>query len=464
MPDMGLHQQLGLNQTLSPQMQQSLHYLQAPMMELRTLIHQEMQSNPVLEETPAESDASLEEWDEELADLKKQQEDWQDYFQQSRQPSIPNPEAQKKRDFWFESQTDRPSLSEHLLEQLHLSLSQNDLVNIGEEIIGNLDENGFLKATIEEVMNATQSERDTVEHVLSLVQSFHPAGIAARDIAESLLIQLAQRGREDSLEYAIVTRHFDLLGRRRIAEIAKKLKVPVQNVEDAVDYIGKLQPRPGAQFAADRPENIVQAEAAILKSEGQWIAQLNEDPLPKIRISNTYKDLLGEAHQDGQVRTYLRDRIRSGKFLIKCIHQRQDTVLKLLNELIVRQQDFLENGVSELKPMTMSQIAAAIGVHETTISRAVANKHVQTPWGLLPLKFFFTSGYRTASGQKMSNTSVKDRIQDLITRENAANPLSDSAIVDILKEEGLNVARRTVAKYRMESNILPSHLRRRTSS
>jgi RNA polymerase sigma-54 factor len=379
-------------------------------------------------------------------------------------PQVPLiPKRRKKRDFWFESQTEQRSLTEHLSEQLHLSTSHPLITAAGENIIGNLDDNGFLALSLEEVAEMSGAPMERTEEALALIQSFHPPGIGARDIRESLLIQLRQRGREECLDYQIVDLYFQQLGKKKFQEIAKKLKVELARVQEAADYIGNLQPRPGALFSPESPQHIVQAEAAIVKIDGEWVVQLNEDPIPRIRISNTYKDLLGQAHSDTQVRSYLRDRIRAGKFLIKCIHQRQDTVLKLLNELIIRQRDFLEEGVSALKPMTMSQISAAVGVHETTISRAVANKHVQTPWGLFPLKFFFTSGYRTASGEKMSNTSVKERIQDLIAREDMQRPLSDADIVTILQEEGLKVARRTVAKYRMESNILPSHLRRRTN-
>ncbi len=454
---------MGLSQNLSPQMQQSLHFLQAPMMELRSLIHQEMQSNPVIEESTPEPETSQDDWDSDLEDAQKQQEEWKEYFQQSRTTREFNPEAQKKRDFWFESQTEQRSLTEHLSEQLHLSTSSPVLTAIGENIIGNLDDNGFLTVPLEEIALSRNTPIEKARVALDLIQSFHPPGVAARDIRESLLIQLLQRGREGNLDYRIVDLHFDLLGKKKFQDIARKLKVDLQRVQEAADYIGGLQPRPGALFSPDSPQNLVQVEAAIVKIDGQWVAELNEDPIPRIRISNTYKDLLGEAHDDVQVRRYLRDRIRAGKFLITCIHQRQDTVRKLLTELIARQRDFLENGISGLKPMTMSQISAAVGVHETTISRTVANKHVQTPWGVFPLKFFFTTGYRTDSGEKMSNTSVKERIQELIANESGHQPLSDADMVTILKEEGLKVARRTVAKYRMESNILPSHLRRRTN-
>ncbi|MEO0454778.1 MAG: RNA polymerase factor sigma-54 [Verrucomicrobiota bacterium] len=463
MPDIGLQQQMGLSQTLSPQMQQSLHYLQAPVMELRSLIHQEMQSNPVLEENALESENNNEDWEQEFDEIRKQEDEWRDYFQQSRQTSNTGQDAQKKRDFWLESQVECETLSQHLIEQLHLSLDDDRLIAVGEEIVGNLDENGFLNATIEELIDSLGVEKEHVESALDIVQHLHPPGVGARDLAESLLIQLRHRGRAESLEFLIVQNHFDQLGRRRYQEIAKQTKSSLDRVQEAADYIAQLQPRPGSLFSPDSPQTIVQAEAAILKVDGEWKAQLNEDPLPRLRISHTYKDLLGQASHDDQVRNYLKDRIRSGKFLIKCIAQRQETMTKLLEEIILRQSDFLQEGISGLKPMTMSQVAAAIGVHETTISRAVANKHVQTPWGVFPLKFFFTSGYRTQTGAKMSNTSVKERIQELINHEDTVRPLSDSDIVDLLQEEGLTLARRTVAKYRTESNILPSHLRKRNN-
>jgi len=297
--------------------------------------------------------------------------------------------------------------------------------------------------------------------VLQLIQSFHPPGVAARDLAETLFLQLMQRGRGESLEASLVRNDLDRLGRKRYLELARQYNVTPDRIQEASDYIAKLQPHPGAAFSADVPQNVVQAEASFVKNGDTWTAQINDDPIPRLKISDTYKDLMSSNHQDKNLKEYLRERIRAGKFLIKCIYQRQQTIENILNEIARRQVDFLELGVSHLKPLTMSQVADTVGVHETTVSRAVANKYILTPWGSFPIKYFFTSGYTTSEGAVMSNTSIKDSIGDLVARENSQQPLSDSEIVSILEERGLKLARRTVAKYRAELNILPSNLRRK---
>jgi RNA polymerase sigma-54 factor len=258
----------------------------------------------------------------------------------------------------------------------------------------------------------------------------------------------------------LVSHDLDRLGRKRYQELARDYKVPLDRIREAAHLIAQLNPRPGAAFSPDEPQNIVQAEAAIVRSHDGWDVVLHNDAIPRIRINDTYKDLLGHESKDTGLKDYLREHIRSAKFLIKCLQQRQQTIENILREIIRRQSDYLEHGNAHLKPMTMSQVAEAIGVHETTVSRAVAGKYVQTPHGVVPMKFFFTSGYKTADGDSLSNTSIKDAIAELISREDPANPLSDAEIVTILKERGIDLARRTVAKYRSELNILPSNLRR----
>ncbi len=461
MAGIGLQQNISLSQTLSPQMQQSLHFLQAPIMELRTLLQQEMETNPVLEEkTPEPEQEEDDDWDAEVADLQQQGEEWKEYFSQTNRSGISSEEAQKKRDFLFESQIEQESLTDHLIGQLLLGTSSEDMQKAGEEIIGNLDEDGFLKASLEEIRIATSLSAHTVEAALKLVQSFHPPGIAALNLSETLLIQLQQRGRGDGLEALLVSEELDRMGRKRYAELARKYKVSPERITEAATYIGQLQPRPGSAYSPEQTQNVVQAEASFIRVNDEWTVNLNEDPVPRLKISDTYKDLLGQSLSDKNLKEYLRERIRAGKFMIKCLHQRQQTIENILKEIAKRQTEFLSNGISLLKPLTMSQVADAVGVHETTVSRAVANKYIQTPWGVFPMKFFFTSGYRTSEGESMSNTSIKDAIGELVNREDQSKPLSDSEIVEILKERGIDLARRTVAKYRAELNILPSNLRR----
>ena len=296
--------------------------------------------------------------------------------------------------------------------------------------------------------------------MLEVVQSFHPVGVAARDLRECLLIQLRRIGKEHSLEYRIVDRHLEDLGKHRIPEIARRLGTTTENVQRAANFIATLDPRPGQIFAPD-PNNYVLPDVTVEKISGEWQVSLNGDQIPRLRISNTYKDLMSQEGNGNEVKDYIRDKIRSGKFLIKSIHQRQQTISNIAHEIVARQRDFLDQGPSALRPLTMVQIAEAVGVHETTVSRAISGKYMATPHGVFEIKYFFTPGYQTADGEAMSNTSVKGTLAELVRGEDPHNPLSDKEIVEILVERGIPIARRTVAKYRTELNILPSNMRKR---
>ncbi|MFH1067824.1 MAG: RNA polymerase factor sigma-54 [bacterium] len=460
MGGLGLQQAFSLSQTLSPQMQQSLHLLQAPVLELSSLVQQEMQTNPVLEEGVA-GEAQKEEWEGDAELTPREDESWRDYFSQSWSRGAASGEEEKKRQFLFDSQVKPESLADHLMGQLIFAVQKEEELKVGEEIIGNLDEAGFLQTPLEEISKSARVPLGTAQRVLELVQTFHPIGVGARDLRETLLIQLKHRGKEADLESRIVEETLEELGRKRYAELARRFSVSLERVQEAAAYIARLQPKPGAAFAPSQPQNIVQPEAALIKDGEEWVVQMNSDPLPKLRISDGYKDLLGQADRDAMLRGYLQEKIRSGKFLIKCLRQRQDTIEKILKEIVARQRDFLEKGTSQMKPLTMNQVAQAVGVHETTVSRAVAGKYVQTPQGVLPMKFFFTHGYQTTQGAAVANTGVKKLVGELIAREEGAHPFSDTEIAQILVERGIPIARRTVAKYRTELKILPSNLRRK---
>jgi RNA polymerase sigma-54 factor len=330
----------------------------------------------------------------------------------------------------------------------------------GREIVGSLDDDGFLTATLDEMAVSTQLPMVAVQQALALIQTFDPVGVAARDLRECLLIQLDRLGKAEDVEAAIVSHHIQELGRKKYQDIARALRIPVERVVQAAHFIATLQPRPGSTFAPEDKRHIVQTELAVQKTGGQWAVVLNDDAVPRLRISDTYKDLLATDGHDAKVRDYLKDKIRAGKFIIKCLHLRQQTLFNITTAIVGRQGEFFEHGSAFLKPLTMSQVAETVGVHETTVSRAIANKYVQTPWGVFDLKYFFTPGYQTSSGELLSNTSVKEAIQELVSRENAQKPLSDQEIVTILSERGIPLARRTVAKYRSELGILPSNLRR----
>jgi RNA polymerase sigma-54 factor len=328
-----------------------------------------------------------------------------------------------------------------------------------EMIIGNIDDHGFLKATVEELSFSTSLPPEKILAVLKIIQTFHPPGVAARDMRECLLLQLERAGREKTLEYRIVRDYMEALKKRKMPEMARGLGVTVDQIQAAVERIAHLEPRPGREFLPD-DDRYISAEVFVQKIGDDYVVTTNNEQIPHLRISNTYKDIMAKADAPAEAREYIREKIRAGKFLIKSLQQRQQTILNIGNEIVKRQRDFMEKGVAHLKPMTMVQVAEVVGVHETTVSRAVSNKYMDTPQGIFEMKYFFTSGIQTDSGSGVSNTSVKDMVAEMFGKENPNKPLSDQEIVKMLKDKGIVIARRTVAKYRAELNILPSNLRK----
>ena len=467
-------QNLALQQVLSPQLQQSLLILQTPLLELRNLVQQEMETNPVLEELTDEPRADEgrepersadDNFNDEFQKLASLDEEWRDYMAQSASYSADgrrgSREAQDKRQFFFDSIPVQETLHQNLIGQLNQSLLSATDRKAAELIVGNIDDNGFLQSTPEEMALNSGIPKEDFEKMLALIQTFYPAGVGAHDLRECLLIQLRRAGKERSLEYKVVSEHMEDLGRRRFPEIARRMGISVEDVQKAADNIARLNPRPGQVFAA-APQNYVLPDLVVEKVDGEYQITLNNEQIPHLRISNLYKDIIasGDA-QSSEVKNYIRDKIRSGKFLIRSIHQRQQTISNMAQQIVLRQRDFLEHGPSHLKPMRMGEVADAVGVHETTVSRAVSGKYMATPQGVFEMKYFFTSGYETTTGESLSNISVKEAILGLVKHENGSAPLSDHEIVEILAERGIPIARRTVAKYRDELNILPSHMRRK---
>lgn len=458
-------QNLSQMQVLAPQLQQSLKILQVPLLELRELIHEEMAANPTLEEespesTPEERDASEDEkFQEEFEQLARLDEEWREYMAQTGSYSSRSEEDEERRQHMFDSVANQETLQQHLFEQLKGTDLDGNGRKIAELIIGNIDDNGFLQSPPAEMSANTGIAQEDFERVLDLIRTFHPAGVGALDLRECLLIQLKRNGKEGSLEWQIIDKHLDALGKRRFPDIARKLGVTVQAVQNAANSIALLDPKPGQIFAA-APNNYVLPDVNVERIDGEYLITLNSEQIPHLRISNTYKDIMSQENSRGEVKDYIREKIRSGKFLIKSIHQRQDTILKIAQQIVLRQREFLDKGSAFLRPMTMVQIAEAVGVHETTVSRAISGKYLSTPQGVFEMRYFFTPGYQTADGEAMSNTSVKEAIFELIKGESAQNPLSDKEVVAILEQRGIPIARRTVAKYRTELNILPSNLRK----
>lgn len=493
---MQLTQGLALQQVLSPQMQQSLALLQAPVLELRSLVEQEMAQNPVLEEVPdaerptadpeeggsdlahldpAEPPSDVlfdpatertngvvaDDFQAKLEQLTQLDQEWRDHFAQTniplRQPEVDD----ERRQFLFDSLTQPNSLRAELTEQLQMSDVSPEIAPIAELIIGNLTDEGYLLTPLSTLAEGNDIPMEKLEEGLRVVQSLEPAGIAARDLRECLLLQLERLGKTDSLEYVVVRDHLEALGRRRYQDIADVLEVYPDEIQDAAENIGKLKPRPGMEIASSEPEYVL-PEVTVTRTADGFLVTLNDEPLPRVRISHAYKDLLTQAGSNPEVREYLREKMRAGKFLIRCLDQREQTIKRISEEIVRRQHEFFDKGRVYLKPMTMAQVAEAVGVHETTVSRAVAGKYMTTPQGVIEMRSLFTSGVATADGGAVASTGVKQFISEMVKGEDPAHPLTDDQIEARLKERGIKIARRTVAKYRNEMKILPVAMRRMT--
>jgi RNA polymerase sigma-54 factor len=486
---------------LAPQLQQSLALLQAPTLELKALVEQELQQNPVLEEVsspedepelnerlaadgdetdaPAEhpeppgevtgdttllkngesADTAVDDFQTEFDRLVQIDQEWRDHFAQTNIPIRQTAEDEEKRQFMFDSLAAGTTLAQVLMDQVRETDLNEEQRHIAELIIGNIDDYGYLKATVEEMSAATNLPEEKISEVLKVIQTFDPPGIGALELRECLVLQLERAGRQDSLEYRIVRDFMDALGKRRIPEIARGTGHTVEEVQDALGRIGRLEPRPGRAFLPDTDQYVL-PEVFVQKVGNDFVVTTNDEHIPHLRISNVYKDLMSQSENSAEVKNYIREKIRAGKFLIKSLHQRQQTILNIAKEIVKRQRDFMGKGVAHLRPMTMAQVAEVVGVHETTVSRAVSAKYMQTPQGVFEMKFFFTAGLQTATGDGVSNTSVKDMIAEIFKNEESTKPLSDQEVVKMLGDKGISIARRTVAKYRSELNILPSNLRK----
>ncbi len=459
---------------LAPQLRQSLEMLQVPILELRAMVQKELETNPTLEElapdgpileietAPGEAPDNTElRFDSEFESLAKLDAEWRDYFFQDLDNRPCSIEAEEKHQFLMDSLTGHESLQEHLLNQLNLSDLPLQDRQIGEMIIGSINDDGYLTTSVVELAESTSFSVEHIEEVLLTIQDFHPVGIGAQDLRDCLLLQLERIGKADSLVGDIVRGHFDLLAAHKFEKLARLTHATVHDVKAAAAFIATLNPAPGSAFSADTATYIF-PEVVVRKVEDEYVIILNDDRLPHLRISKHYRDLMENPDTSRDVRTYIRDKLRSSAFLLKSIDQRQRTIYKIAAEIVRRQPLFLVHGVSHLRPMTMAAVAEQVGVHETTVSRAVNQKYMRTPVGTFEMKYFFTTGLKTSNGADVSNKTVHDLISTIVAGEDSGHPLSDITIMNLLKEKGIIVARRTVAKYRDVLGLPPSHLRKQT--
>jgi RNA polymerase sigma-54 factor len=342
-----------------------------------------------------------------------------------------------------------------------MAVESDEDMKVGEFIIGNLDSDGFLDISAEEIAKLLSADEDHVKRVLSIIKTLDPPGVGAGGLRECLLMQLEQEGLEGSLAWTIVKDHFDDLLQRRYPEIARKLKKSVKEVQSAAGVIGKLDPRPGARFSAEEPHYIV-PDLIVEKVDDDYVVQMNDRNVPRLRINRAYRDiLLGARARSKKEHKYVLEKLNSARWLIGTIDQRRRTMIKVMEAILNVQREFFDRGLEHLKPLTLQQIAELVGMHESTVSRVTNGKYVQTPRGVVELKYFFSTGLKTDNGEVASSKKIKARIGDIIEKEDKQKPVSDQQIAEMLKEDGFIVARRTVAKYRDQLGILPTRMRKR---
>jgi RNA polymerase sigma-54 factor len=464
MADVSFHQSLTQQQTLAPQMRKSLEILQAGTMELQQIISQALELNPVLEDCTEsislDAEAPSPEELDSLGYLNETDDDWRERSIMEGKSSPWTTEDEERRQRLFDSIVAPLSLQQHLQQQLDLSMVEPQIRQAAQALLGNLDSRGFLDLPAKELGRRLALSPADLDEALSLIQSFEPAGVGAESVIHSLLLQLERQGGKDSIEYRIVRDHLEDLARKKYPIIARALGTSMERISEAAARIGRLTLNPGGDF--DPTGNpYIQPDIIIERGEdGDWTARLTGENLPDLRINAYYKDMIGKSGLDSKARQFLRDHIRDGRSLIRSISLRQETILAIAHRLIAHQSEFFAKGPRFLRPLTMNDIADEIEMHATTVSRAVAGKYVLSPQGLMEMRAFFATGYQTQDGAEVSNAGVREAIQQLVAQENPSKPLSDEALMKSLASQGIKVARRTIAKYREQLNILPSHLRK----
>jgi RNA polymerase sigma-54 factor len=477
-----IRQNLKLAQTLimTQKLQQAIKLLQLSQMELLGEINQALESNPVLEEeelsesqateTPAEENwptlnaETVAQEPQENGDARSAAEEWDwDSFLKDRQmPSPTFQEFEERETPVFENlNAEKATLKSHLMWQLRMADLDAEGERLATLIVGNLDNDGYLRAGIEEIARDAGCDPAKVEQVLRLVQSLDPLGVAARDLKECLLIQLAAFKVQNPLVTAVIEHHLPNLGNRNYQAIARDLKVTLEEVAQAADLIASLDPAPGRRFDAEDPAYI-SPDVHVQKVGDEYVITLNDDGLPKLRISNFYLEALRNPDKlSDTAKQYIQKHLDNALWFIRSINQRQRTLYKVSESIIRFQRDFLDHGLSHLRPLTLRQVAEDVQMHESTISRVTTNKYIHTPQGVLDLKYFFNSGINLGLGDQIASESVKEKIRQIVQSENPENPLSDQEIADILRKDDVIIARRTVAKYRGMLGVLPSSKRKR---
>ncbi|MHC4843473.1 MAG: RNA polymerase factor sigma-54 [Planctomycetota bacterium] len=471
-----LRQELRLSQQLimTPQLQMAIKLLQLNRVELVDRISQELQENPVLEEvseidadekfakeaetlsseTPQDKEVTIEE--KNLDDI-----DWSNYYDDYEPRGRTSYQTEKREAPRYENFIARKeSLNDHLLWQLLLASPTKEEEQIGSLIIGNLNRDGYLDVSVDEIAGSNGFSVDKIEQVLSLLQTFDPAGVCARDLSESLLIQVSRLGLDDTIIINIITDQIKHLESKNYTAICRALNISINDVVSAVNIIKCLEPKPGREFSDEEPQYIT-PDIYVYKFENEFIIVVNDDGMPKLRVNSFYRNAIKHGkHIPDHAKDYVQEKMRSAAWLIRSIHQRQKTIYRTMESILKFQLPFFEKGIANLKPMVLRDVAEDIGMHESTISRVTTNKYAHTPQGIFELKYFFNGSINRVHGEAVASASVKEQIKKIIDSENPQKPHSDDKISKILKAENIDIARRTVAKYRGVLRIVSSSKRR----
>ncbi|MCY7378631.1 MAG: RNA polymerase factor sigma-54 [Gemmatimonadaceae bacterium] len=486
-PGLGQHTQLKQELKINPRLYQAMDLLYMPLLDLQQHLKQELLNNPFLdmiepdEEDEDDGEAVQEETSQETEAEKEEKGeiDWEEILLDGFDAGGRR-EEHEEREYYEPVTVDSRDLSDHLRDQVTLLDLNGRQMFLAEEFIGNVNEDGYLACALEKIVEganeevrkaAEEIERDVTdlpvytlaeaEEMLGVVQSLDPPGVGARDLRECLMLQLREAGLEHSVPFRLVRDCFDELIAHRWSEISKRFGISPADVQKAADEIAKLDPKPGLVYS-DASDNYIIPDLIVDKIDGKYHVFLNDANLPRLKLSKAYQEIARDKKKfDGENKEFISNKLNSANWMIQAIEQRRQTMLKVMNYIVERQREFFEKGVQFLKPLTLREVAEVISMHESTVSRVTNEKFVQTPRGVLPLKFFFSSGLSTTAGEDVSARGIKAQIQKLVADENPKHPLTDQAIVNILKETGVQIARRTVAKYRDQLGVLSARMRKR---
>lgn len=457
---------------MTPELRQAITVLQLSSLELSTYIQQQLQENPLLElgDELGESAEQGEETGEtdEPEDIEEPKQeldlDWEEYFQDSSDLGVPRTEKREKyEEYSYENFLSKaPTLAEHMMMQLILSTLKGYERVIGEYLIGNMDHYGYLQCSVEEVALQLQFPQSVVERVLADIQTFDPPGVGARSLQECLLIQLTHLKIDDSLVIQIIKGHMVDLAKGKLNRIARHLNVSVKDVQRAADLIKTLDPKPGRSFASPHDIRYITPDVVLEKVEGEYLILVNDVSMTRLTINSTYRSVLSQdLRHDTKTKRFVETKLNAAAWLIRSIEQRRLTLYKVAQCLVNLQRDFLDYGIKYLKPLNLRTVADIVGLHESTVSRATSNKYIQTPQGVLEMKFFFSTGLHNSAGTTTSVESIKKIMQEMVANENPKNPYNDQKIADLFRDKGIRISRRTVAKYRDELGIPPIRKRKR---